>query len=428
LTVVDETLASVTDPELADPLRASLAIVLAQVPRPAAAIEAVRPLLDRPSGPHFYRAAYAASLALAVSGRLEQAVAIGRRGYEAHRHLGATVRFLVEAQHIGPALALLGAGKTQEAADLVSAGYDAAVAARDSDLQAAFALHAGRVCVHRGRLTTAGRHFREAAAIYREPNDVASLRWALGGVALAAGMRAARAASAAAVVEIDALDPSPVQLFELDFVERGRAWAAAAAGERSQAVTILRAAAERAAATDQLISEALLRHDLARLGEARHHQARLTELAEHVDGELVPTLAEHAYALVSGAAAGLEAAARRLAALDAALLAHEAATDAAAAWRAEGFRRRAEECEDQARRLAADCEGSRSPASRTEGGYVALTVREHEVGALAADGLTSREIADKLEVSPRTVENHLQRIYDKLGVSSRQELAAVLDR
>ena len=49
--VVNETLALVDEPELVDPLRASLAIVLVQVPRPAAAIEAARPLLDRPGDP-----------------------------------------------------------------------------------------------------------------------------------------------------------------------------------------------------------------------------------------------------------------------------------------------------------------------------------------------------------------------------------------
>jgi DNA-binding CsgD family transcriptional regulator len=109
-------------------------------------------------------------------------------------------------------------------------------------------------------------------------------------------------------------------------------------------------------------------------------------------------------------------------------VAHEAALDAANAWRAQGLGRRAAACEELARRLAAQCEGARSPAARTGPGYVALTAREHEVAALAANGLSSREIADKLYLSPRTVENHLQRIYDKLGVSNRQELATAFSR
>jgi DNA-binding CsgD family transcriptional regulator len=56
----------------------------------------------------------------------------------------------------------------------------------------------------------------------------------------------------------------------------------------------------------------------------------------------------------------------------------------------------------------------------------ALTAREREVAALAADRLTSREIAGRLFLSVRTVDNHLQRIYAKLGVRGRTELAAAL--
>jgi DNA-binding NarL/FixJ family response regulator len=55
-----------------------------------------------------------------------------------------------------------------------------------------------------------------------------------------------------------------------------------------------------------------------------------------------------------------------------------------------------------------------------------LTRREREVAGLAASGSTSKEIATKLFVSVRTVENHLQAIYSKLGVTSREELARAL--
>jgi len=55
-----------------------------------------------------------------------------------------------------------------------------------------------------------------------------------------------------------------------------------------------------------------------------------------------------------------------------------------------------------------------------------LTRRENEVARLAGGGLSNREIADELVVSVRTVENHLQRAYDKLGISGRDELAATL--
>lgn len=58
-------------------------------------------------------------------------------------------------------------------------------------------------------------------------------------------------------------------------------------------------------------------------------------------------------------------------------------------------------------------------------GLGALTPGERRVFDLAAAGLSTPEIAHSLVVSRRTVENHLYRIYRKLGVSSRRELAAV---
>lgn len=56
-----------------------------------------------------------------------------------------------------------------------------------------------------------------------------------------------------------------------------------------------------------------------------------------------------------------------------------------------------------------------------------LTKREREVAELAAAGRTNKEIADELFVSIRTVENHLQRVYAKLGAGERRELATALN-
>jgi DNA-binding CsgD family transcriptional regulator len=55
-----------------------------------------------------------------------------------------------------------------------------------------------------------------------------------------------------------------------------------------------------------------------------------------------------------------------------------------------------------------------------------LTSTELHVAQLAAQGLTNREIGERLYVSPRTVSTHLQRMFPKLGLTSRGELAAVL--
>lgn len=55
-----------------------------------------------------------------------------------------------------------------------------------------------------------------------------------------------------------------------------------------------------------------------------------------------------------------------------------------------------------------------------------LTYRERDVATLVAQGMRSRDIAARLGVSVRTVEGHIYRIYDKLHVRTRGELAAVV--
>jgi DNA-binding NarL/FixJ family response regulator len=53
-----------------------------------------------------------------------------------------------------------------------------------------------------------------------------------------------------------------------------------------------------------------------------------------------------------------------------------------------------------------------------------LTAREAEVAALIARGLTNRQIAERLVIAPRTADNHVQHILDKLGLSTRTQIAA----
>ena len=57
-----------------------------------------------------------------------------------------------------------------------------------------------------------------------------------------------------------------------------------------------------------------------------------------------------------------------------------------------------------------------------------LTAAERQVAGLVAEGLTSREIAVRLFVSPRTVDSQLASIYRKLGIRNRSRLAALMSR
>jgi DNA-binding CsgD family transcriptional regulator len=62
---------------------------------------------------------------------------------------------------------------------------------------------------------------------------------------------------------------------------------------------------------------------------------------------------------------------------------------------------------------------SRSESTRTPARSGRLTEREVEVMAMVGSGLTAPEIADRLDIAPRSVENHKRRIYAKLGAHSQ---------
>jgi DNA-binding CsgD family transcriptional regulator len=66
---------------------------------------------------------------------------------------------------------------------------------------------------------------------------------------------------------------------------------------------------------------------------------------------------------------------------------------------------------------------SRGPRRRPPSGWSSLTEAERQVAALVAEGLTNREIAERLFISVSTVKSHLSHTFAKLGLSRRSELA-----
>jgi len=58
--------------------------------------------------------------------------------------------------------------------------------------------------------------------------------------------------------------------------------------------------------------------------------------------------------------------------------------------------------------------------------WAQLSPQELQIAQLAAAGLTNREIGERLYLSHRTVGSHLYRLFPKLGITSRSQLAAVL--
>jgi DNA-binding CsgD family transcriptional regulator len=68
--------------------------------------------------------------------------------------------------------------------------------------------------------------------------------------------------------------------------------------------------------------------------------------------------------------------------------------------------------------------GERTAVSEAETAASTMSAQEMQIAGLAAEGLSNREIGQQLYLSPRTVGSHLYRIFPKLGVTSRAQLAA----
>ncbi|MEV5974175.1 LuxR family transcriptional regulator [Streptomyces sp. NPDC051921] len=108
---------------------------------------------------------------------------------------------------------------------------------------------------------------------------------------------------------------------------------------------------------------------------------------------------------------------------------------AAAMWRrgrrlaAAGGARLLVDVADRTRALALGPDApARPPAVAPAGPLSALTPREREISALVAEGLTNQAVAERLSLSPRTVESHVARVYRKTGVVTRAALASLVAR
>jgi ATP/maltotriose-dependent transcriptional regulator MalT len=91
-----------------------------------------------------------------------------------------------------------------------------------------------------------------------------------------------------------------------------------------------------------------------------------------------------------------------------------------------GATREADAAAQELRRLGWRGRRRARSAAGGGGGSIGLSAREWEVATLVAAGKRNREVAAALFLSEKTVETHLARIYDKLGVRSRAALATIL--
>ena len=326
---------------------------------------------------------------------------------------------------VAKVMALVGLGRLHEARALVIQLYDDAVASGERTTQAYAANARGWVGMNGGQLAEAIRYYREAVALFRDRVHRGPTRWALGGVLFASALARDREVAAEAARALDEAGQHPSGLFDVA-IGRARAWAALAIDDPGRARAELEKATALARGRWLPVEEATCLHDRVRIGDAADVAERLAQLAEKCDGTLVPTMAAHAAALTNGDVNGLEKVADDFAEMGYLLKAAEAAMGASEAAARTGDQRRAARLSLRAAELAERCETPATPMLTSPGGPVPLTNREREVAILAASGLTSRAIAERLFLSARTVDNHLARIYSKLGITSRAELTAAI--
>lgn len=205
-------------------------------------------------------------------------------------------------------------------------------------------------------------------------------------------------------------------------------------GDRSGAVAQALEVADRAGAAGRTVRAVGALHLAARLTEGaalRFHDQPLLNAAGNAGG-MLRTIADHIQALADSDGAALPKVSGQFRDMGALPLAAEAAAQAAIALRASGQHRKGREAWAAGQDLLSGCGAALPPwlarENRQEHDVAPLTPREREVAALAAADLSNREIASRLVVSVRTVENHLHRIYHKLGITARNDLKRGLDK
>jgi ATP/maltotriose-dependent transcriptional regulator MalT len=430
--IVERLAAGMADPSSGDRLAALRALIMRISGRHLEAVDTLSGMLAYPETADQTRvfAAWIALPGLAFAGRCYEAIALFDRWHDVALLFADELPLAAERLEYLRVLPLWISGRLHEAQDAAAEGYRAALEAGSHEGHAIWAQARGIVALHQGDLDGARHSLLESARLLRGLDPHGALPWTLSALAQTAAQTGDPTAARTVIAELEARWPdlarSELKRGSITHgIGRARAWSEAAEGALSEARKRMLTVAEETVDLGLLGLAYLTLHDLVRLGDAATAAARLAAIVPFVDGPLAPACLEHAEALAAGDAPELEKAAAVFTALGANLRAAEASSQAAAAYRAAGREASARSAAARARLLARLCPGARTPAL-TLGDIEELTPREQEVAALAARGHSSREIAERLHVSIRTVDNHLQHVYRKLGVASRGELDLLL--
>jgi DNA-binding CsgD family transcriptional regulator len=321
--------------------------------------------------------------------------------------------------------ALIWAGRLREAEELFTRAQGLVI---DQPAAEATAFVAGWLAVlhlEQGRPVSAFRQASESYTLFQRLGRTFAAQWPYTAAvqALAQADHADRAARTLSALHALGL---PAVLTNETEVLQARAWMGAAAGDLPAARRQLETAADLGEEIGDLIGAVAALHGLARLGHARQVSARLAAVAAQVDGDLAAARAAYASALADRDSEALTKVGCDFEDLGTILYAAEASAEAAVLLRHARQTRPAAAAEQRAARLLARCEGAATPPVRLITARVRLTPAELDTAMQAAAGRSNKQIAAGMQLSVRTVESQLQRAYEKLGISSRHELAGAL--
>jgi len=233
---------------------------------------------------------------------------------------------------------------------------------------------------------------------------------------------AMRGATDEAAAVLAALAKTRRPFRQLDYEQSvARGWLVAGQGALTEAVTTMLSAAKTAAAKEQFAAEVLCLQTAVQFGD-HSGAARLSELTSIAEGPRATLAARFAAALADSDAPALEEVSADFEQMGDLVAAVDAAAHACTAFRSKELRGSALGCSRRAEVLAERCGGISTPALRQVSEPLPLTAREREIVRLLGSGYSTREVAERLCVSGRTVEGHVYRAMAKTGAATREEL------
>lgn len=426
--VLADVFATVTDPIWRAEIMVLRAVFAAYQNRWAEAVDIAADLLaDGPASPRARAQAHVVQgMSLTHLGRPSEAITALDRASQPIAEWTGRLPYVAETANVVRCHAYLFSGMFAEAEQVAAAAYDSAVF-RGWDWAVVFAcLARAQASRFRGRARDASRWLREALSIYRrQPSGNFMPGVCLfGELAHAEALTGDGGSARQAMAEADARRRQSQRTFEL-WADLARPWVAAASGDTTKAVDMALALSLRTRECGARSIEALALHDLVRLGRPGRAVGRLGELAADTPSRLTILFARHAEAAASRDGPSLDAVASSFRVIDATLLAAETFAQASLAHKRAGRSASMRRSRAEAAVLAGHCQGATTPALR-QFMVPVLTERERDVARLAVAGLSNMDIARRLVISKRTVDNHLHKIYAKLGINSRWALKPFL--